>query len=134
LSEIKQIRRFKRKYEDAIGLFAKEQAPTGLDQLLKIRRLEQMVSLHDMRIILIRIINSGYRVIINLRSDAQLFAESCYVISYEAGEKDAIHASCEITGFKSQVIPIAEMESITFDTFFPYKGLSSKIFRLLNFS
>jgi hypothetical protein len=130
LSEISRIRRFNRKYHDAIALFDRLEEPDELDYLVKIKRLEQTVTAHELQIILIRIINSGYRIAINLFQDAQVFAESCYVISFESGPIDRIMASCQADGRYLKVVDMKDIESIEFDFFYSYKGLSSRIFRV----
>jgi hypothetical protein len=131
LSEIFRIRRFKKKYRDAIALFDRlDVLQSEHDHLVKIKRIEQNVSVHELRIILIRIINSGYRIAINLLNDAQVFAESCSVISFESGPHDVIIASCEISGNHPRAVLVDEIESIEFDFFYSYKGLSSKVFRV----
>lgn len=130
LSEIRKVRPFKRKYSESIALFDRFEN-THDEKMVKIRRLEQGVSIHELEIILVRIINSGYRIAIHLRHDAEVFASSCYVISFESGQEDVIHVSSEINGHEPRKVSIDDIASIEFDFFFVYKGLSSKIFRVL---
>ena len=130
LSEIHQVKPFRRKYLNDASLFSAEPYSSSPEPLVKIRKLEQVIDTHELRIILIRIINSGYRIAINLVNDARLFEGYCYVLRYEPGRTDTITVSEEIDGLKFRVVQFKDIESIEFDSFFYFKGLSSKVFRV----
>ena len=132
LSEIYEVKPFKRKFVDDASLFTTEADVSWHEPLVKIRCLEQVITIHELRVILIKIINSGYRIAINLVNDSRLFDESCFVLRYEPGRVETIAVSVNIDGLKFRVVELREIESIEFDAFFYFKGLSSKVFRVLD--
>gem|GEM_PF-3583374 len=132
LSEIRKVRPFKRKYDNKFSLFYHSEIETaGEDQVIRIRKLEQSVSFHELRIILIKIINSGYRITVNLKDGMNAVRESCYVRDFVDAHYDTMVVSCGIRDEETKQIPLNSIGSILFESFFYYKGFASKVFRVL---
>jgi hypothetical protein len=131
LSEITKVQPFRRKYNDSYSLFFRSDfEKTHGDYVVKIRRMEQSISFHELQIILIKIINSGYRITIHTWNETESPVSCCYVRDFMDGKFDTVIISYGIEDdFKKNVL-LEEIESIEFETFFYYKGFSSKVFRV----
>lgn len=131
LSEITKVKPFRRKYHDRFSLFFRSDFQRSYsDHIVKIRRMEQSISFHELQIILIKIINSGYRISVYRWHEAMPCVESCYVRDFVDGKFDTVIVSCGIRDTATKDIYLKDVECILFESFFYYKGFSSKVFRV----
>ena len=130
LSEITKVRTFKSKYNERISLFRSDFEKSYGDYVVKIRKLEQSITVHELQIILIKIINSGYRVGMYLWNEIQPFVECCYVRDFADGKFDEVIISYGIEDEVKKNVLLEKIESIVFESCFYYKGFSSKVFRI----
>jgi hypothetical protein len=130
LSEIVKVRPFKRKYDNKLSLFFHSDESSGEGHVIRIRKLEQSVSLHELRIILIKIINSGYRITINRKEEIDQFRQSCYVRDFTDAHYDTMIVSSGIGDDETTPVPLNTIASIIFESFFYYKGFASRVFRV----
>lgn len=131
LSEITKVKTFRRKYHDRFSLFIRSDFQRSYsDHIVKIRRMEQSISFHELQIILIKIINSGYRISAYQWNEKTPSVEACYVRDFVDGKFDTVIVSCGIQDITTKDIYLKDVECIVFESFFYYKGFSSKVFRV----
>jgi hypothetical protein len=131
LSEVVSVRPFRKKYPENPSLFDHAADLIEPEPAIKIRCLEQTITTHDLRIILVRIINSGYRIAIHLRGDTDQTGDFYYVISFTAREHYEVAVSPTIHPTTLHTVRIDDIDLIAFEAFFYFKGLASKIFRIM---
>ncbi|HEY0654529.1 MAG TPA: hypothetical protein VGD65_15435 [Chryseosolibacter sp.] len=94
----------------------------------KIRRLESFISSHDLRIILIKMLDTPQRVYIKLANKGDDLVEGYIKDIDQRFEKVTI--STGITSPVKKELKLIQIESIQFETYYSFKGVSSKIFQV----
>lgn len=94
----------------------------------KVRRLESFISNHDLRIILIKMLDAPQKIYIKLVNKGSDFVEGYVKDIDQRFEKIVV-----TTGIASPIrkeIKLSLIESIQFENYYSFKGVSSKIFQV----
>lgn len=94
----------------------------------KIRRLESFISSHDLRIILIKMLDTSQKIYIKLASKGDDLVEG-YIKDIDARFEKVV-VSNGVTSPVKKEIKVVHIESIQFETYYSFKGVSSKIFQV----
>jgi hypothetical protein len=94
----------------------------------KIRRLESFISSHELRIILAKMLDTPQKVYIKLAGKGSDLVEG-YVKDIDARFEKVI-LSNGVTSPVRKEIKMIQIESLQFETYFTFKGASSKIFQV----
>jgi hypothetical protein len=127
LKEIDRVQSFQTLYKDSLrktfrSIVSENEANT------KVRTIESFISNHDLKIILIKMLDTSQRVCITLSTRLADPIEGFIKDIDPRFEKVFV-----TTGANSQVkkeIKIVQIESIAFDNFYSFKGSSSKVFHV----
>jgi hypothetical protein len=129
LAEIQHVRFFHTLYKDGLRKTLKSMtADSDQLQLLRIRKRECDVHLHELKIILLKTLDSGYRISITLLNKST--CTEGYIKDFDSKLEKVIIAA-NINDKQIKVLSITSIERIEFESFFHFKGLSSKIFNVL---
>lgn len=124
LSEIEKVISFNASYNEYL-MSCLQDYPE--DQHIKIRQREQMITMDDLKMIVIRNINSGNKIKIKRAGEGS--QKSCYVIDFNPNT-EAVILSCELNDARQEEILIRDIEEIEFEFHYDYKGFSSRTFRI----
>lgn len=122
LSEIERVVTFNTSYNEHLMWYL--QQPID-DPTVKIRLREQSVTIDDLKIILIRNLNSGNKIQIKKTNEIEV---SRYYLSDFNSHTDTVVVSDKINNDSYQEISIKDIDSIEFEFHYDYKGFSTKIF------
>lgn len=125
LSEIEKIITFTASYNDHL-LSCLQQAP--LNPMIKIRARQQLINREDLKMILIRNLNSGNKI--GIRKARNTEVNQYYVRDFNPYVNMVIVAS-EIDSKPCARVLLNEIAEIAFEFNYDYKGLSSRIFKVI---
>lgn len=94
----------------------------------KIRRLQSFISLHDLRIILIKMLDTPQRVYIKLINKGDDLTEG-YIKDIDQ-RLEKVTVSSGVTSPVKKELKLTQIESIQFESYYSFKGVSSKIFQV----
>lgn len=128
MSEIYRVRPFKTKFNEDLS------AHSDIDELdtkkVKIKQQEQVVTQYELQLIIINNIESGNRLKIKKNVNPTPL-EFCYIRGFADAKFENFFISCGMNDEVKMVIHVNEIDFIEFDYFFYFKGLSSRIFKVL---
>lgn len=128
-SQILRIRPFKTFFKEDLLMVPFSHSEVHLEaEPVKIKQQEQIVTLPELRVILIKNIESGNRV--KIKTDPNNHPlDYCYIRGFSDSKFENIVVSRGLEDTDKEVIPIRKIESLEFDHFLYFKGLTSKTFR-----
>jgi len=129
LAEIYRVRFFYTLYKDGLHKTLKSMTrEMDHGQFLIIRKRECDIQLHELKIILVKTLDSGHRISISVFNKDT--STEGYIKDFDSKlEKVILTASINDKQIKELSIP--SIARIEFESFFQFKGLSSKIFNVL---
>lgn len=129
LKEIEKVISFTASYNEHFLLLAKDKTPAGQGFLIKQR--EQLITLDDLKIILVMNINSGTRISIKISNEDSVedSVKVCYLLDISPDGEELI-LSCNLNGDSPEQLSIGKIESLEFEFNFYYRAFSSKIFKI----
>lgn len=127
LNEIDRVQSFQTLYKDSLrktfrAIVSENEANT------KVRRIESFISSHDLKIILIKMLDTPQRVCITI-STRQAEPIEGFIKDIDP-RFERVFITTGANGQIKKEIKIIQIESITFDNFYSFKGSSSKIFHV----
>lgn len=123
LSEVEKIITFTASYNDHLLSYL-QQAP--VNPMVKIRKRQQVITHEDLKMILIRNLNSGNKI--NIRKTDEQTAQPYYIRDFNPYVNVALVASM-IDSEPDRYINVNEIAEIEFEFSYDYKGFSSRIFK-----
>lgn len=123
LSEINKIISFNATYNEYLK---QNLYNSSDDSTIKIRQREQLITTDDLKLIVIRNINSGNKIWVRQASGE---ARSCYIADFNP-YTETVMLSCELSSEESDEIHLREIEEIEFEFHYDYKSFSSRVFRI----
>lgn len=128
IDAIERIQCFSALYEDRLALVIKNFMGDMEDaQTVKIRTRERSVQRGDLKIILIKSIDTGSRI--NIILDKGTRIANCYIRDFSPAD-NKISFSQDIDDKKLRTVSLNSVAKLEFETFFYYRGLLSKVFSI----
>lgn len=127
LKEIDRVQSFQTLYKDSLrktfrAIVSENEANT------KVRRIESFISSHDLKIILIKMLDTPQRLCITV-SARQAEPIEGFVKDIDPRFEKVVLAT-GTNGHIKKEIKITQIESVSFDTFYSFKGCLSKMFHV----
>ena len=127
LSEIEKLIPFNTKYDE--HLIVSDDTFSD-DSYVKIIQNEQIITPDDLKILLIRNINSGIRISLKFNNGS---VKDCYIKNY-LPQHEAVILSCTLesdTADEEISVPIRKIREVEFEFYCIHKGFSSKKFKII---
>jgi hypothetical protein len=131
LHQIDKVRIFHTLYRDGLHRTLRVIADESKDQPVRIRKRECDIHLHELRIILVKTLDSGYHINI-FTGHQDPVSVSGYIRDFDS-KLEKVMLTPQLNDKRLQSINISSIDRIEFDSFFYFKGLSSKVFHILPF-
>lgn len=128
LDNIEKVRIFHTLYRDGLRRTLRVMADECKDQVVKIRQRECDIDLHELRIVLMKTLDSGHHITL-FTTHNEADPVSGYIRDFD-GRLERVIVAAGINDKGLMSVDISSIVRIEFDTSFHYKGLSSKIFRV----
>jgi hypothetical protein len=127
LKDIDRVQSYQALYKDSIRkAFRKIVSTNETNQ--KVRCLESFISAQDLKIILIKLLDTNQKVTITVSGKAHEAME-VYVKDIDA-RFEKISVASSLSSQTSKEIKIVHIENVQFETYYNFKGSSSKIFQV----
>jgi hypothetical protein len=127
LKEIDRVQSYQALYKDSLKKSFRK-IVTANESHQKVRCLESFISGHDLRIILIKLLDTSQKVTITVVNKSRESLEA-YVKDIDA-RFEKIWITSSLGSLSKKEIKIVHIESIQFDAYYSFKGSSSKIFQV----
>lgn len=131
LKQIDRVQSFQTLYKDSLRKTFRKIVSDN-EANTKIRQLETQIPPHDLKVILIKLLDTHQRVRIIMPGRGNEPIDGFVKEIDQRFEKIVINAGA--SGQIKKDIKISQIESIEFDNYFTYKSCSSKIFRVQDYA
>lgn len=127
LASIEKLRFFNTLYKDGLKRTLRGMSgASDIDTLLRIRKRECNITLNDLKIVLVKTLDSGHRIKLMLDNKTSVQG---YIRDFD-NRLEVLYLASQLDDTADTELPINAISEIEFEFFFHFNGLSSKVFHV----
>jgi hypothetical protein len=126
LASIEKLRFFNTLYKDGLKRTLRSIGASDFDTLLRIRKRERNITLNDLKIVLVKTLDSGHHISLTL--DNQRTVQG-YIRDFD-NRLELMYLADRLDDKAASELKINAISRIEFESFLHFNGLSSKVFHV----
>ena len=126
LASIEKLRFFNTLYKDGLKRTLRNMAASDFNTLLRIRKRECNITLNDLKIVLVKTLDSGHHISLTLEDNTTVQG---YIRDFD-NRLEVMYLTDHLDDKAASELKINAISRIEFESFLHFNGLSSKVFHV----